>query len=202
MNEDTETQEDVVWDPDTYPEMIRSEVHSYDELQDRVAQATHGIKASSILDLGIGAGETSGRVLKLHPGASLVGVDSSREMLAAAARSLPNATFVEQDLSAPLPGGPYDLVVSTLAIHHLEGRQKAELFERAYDALSQQGAFVMGDVVVPGDPAHAVIENTPGYDFPSPIPELLEWLSAAGFEAQITWQDRDLAVFKCTKKVA
>lgn len=199
MSEEAETQDDVVWDPDTYPDMIRSEVHSYDELQDRVAQATLGIQASSILDLGIGAGETSARVLKLHPGAALVGVDSSREMLAAATTSLPSATFVEQDLSAPLPGGPYDLIVSSLAIHHLEGRLKAVLFERACDALSPQGVFVMGDVVIPEDPAHVVIENTPGYDFPTPVPDLLEWLSGAGFRAEITWQDRDLVVFRCIK---
>jgi hypothetical protein len=53
-------------DPVTYLDAVRSEVHSYDEFQDAVADATT-IRARVVLDLGIGTGETARRVMERHP---------------------------------------------------------------------------------------------------------------------------------------
>lgn len=191
----------MTWDPDTYPGTIRAEIEDYDELQARVVDATRGVAAQSILDLGVGAGETAARVLAVHEGARLTGVDSSPEMLAGAARILSpdRVTFVEADLGDPLPPGPFDLVVSALAVHHLEGERKAALFERIAAVLAPGGVFVLGDVVVPDDPADAVIENEEGYDFPSPVPDQLAWLARAGFEADVVWASRDLAVMRAAQ---
>lgn len=191
----------MTWDPDTYPGMIRAEIEDYDELQARVVDATRGVTAQSILDLGVGAGETAARVLAVHEGARLTGVDSSPEMLAGAARILSpdRVTFVEADLGDPLPPGPFDLVVSALAVHHLEGERKAALFERIAAVLAPRGVFVLGDVVVPDDPADAVIENEEGYDFPSPVSDQLAWLARAGFEAEVAWASRDLAVMRAAQ---
>ena len=50
-------------------------------------------------------------------------------------------------LADPLPAGPFDLVVSALAVHHLEGRDKADLFARVGASLRSGGRFVLGDVV-------------------------------------------------------
>lgn len=188
----------MTWDPDTYPDTIRAEIGDYDELQVQVTAATRARRATSILELGIGAGETAARVLAVHEGAHLTGVDSSPEMLAGAARALPGdrVTFVEADLADPLPPGPFDLVVSALAVHHLEGERKAELFERVAASLEPGGLFVLGDVVVPDDPADATIENEPGYDFPSPVGDQLGWLRRAGFDAEVFWSRRDLAVMR------
>ncbi len=55
----------------------------------------------------------------------------------------------------PLPEGPFDVVASALCVHHLDGAAKAELFGRVRDALAPDGLFVLGDVVVPVDPALA-----------------------------------------------
>ncbi len=57
---------------------------AYEELQDAVAEATVGTHAERVLELGVGTGETSRRVLDLHPEAELVGIDESADMLAAA----------------------------------------------------------------------------------------------------------------------
>jgi hypothetical protein len=62
------------------------------------------------------------------------------------------------------------------------------------EALEPGGRFVLGDVVVPDDPADAVTPLTPGFDKPSSVSEQLEWLAAAGFEAGVSWSHRDLAV--------
>src|SRR6266568_914320 len=125
--------------PESYPEEIREEIARYDELQDEVAWATEGVSAGRILELGTGTGETARRVLALHPDARLVGLDVSAEMLAEARGSLPASsveTLIAQRLQDPLPAGPFDLVVSALAVHHLEPEEKRSLFRRVAEALA------------------------------------------------------------------
>ena len=188
----------MTWDPDTYPAMIRTEVHDYDELQEQVVKATAGPTPGSILDLGVGSGETAKRVLQMHPGARLVGIDSSPEMLRGAKANLPSerVTLLLQDLRAPLPEQHFDLVVSALAIHHLKGELKAKLFGDIAHLLGPGGRFIMGDVVIPEDHDDASIENEDGYDFPSTISEQLSWLTDAGFSAGVAWVAGDLAVLR------
>jgi len=188
----------MTWDPESYPRTIRDEVHDYERLQEEVVTATGGGTRKAILELGVGAGETAARLLEAHPGAQLVGIDSSAEMLSGAASSLPpdRVTLVEQDLASTLPEGPFDLIVSALAIHHLKGDAKAGLFRDVHARLAPGGVFVMGDVIVPHDRDDAVIEIEPGYDFPDPLDIQMRWLAEAGFVAAITWLQRDLAVVR------
>ncbi len=188
----------MTWDPHTYPTTIRAEIHDYDDLQEALAEATRDLKAQSILDLGIGAGETAGRVLQVHPQARFVGIDSSAEMLQGASRTLPQdrLTVIQQDLAAPLPHEKFDLVISALAIHHLQGAGKAKLFREIALRLRPGGRFVMGDIVVPDDPVDALIENESGYDFPDRIQDHLDWMTEAGFSPELIWVRKDLALFR------
>jgi tRNA (cmo5U34)-methyltransferase len=184
------------WDPATYRVLMRNEVPAYDELQDAVAAATRGVVTRRILDLGTGTGETAARVLTLHRDALLVGVDESGEMLTMAHQTLP-ASRVDLRvgrLQDPLPPGPFELVVSALAVHHLDGPAKAALFGRIYARLPAGGRFVLGDVVVPEKPSDAVTPVDGEYDLPDSIEDQLRWLGAAGFQAVVTWQSGDLAV--------
>jgi tRNA (cmo5U34)-methyltransferase len=101
----------------------------------------------------------------------------------------------------PLPSGSFDLVASALCVHHLDGAGKADLFRRVYEALRPGGRFVLGDVVVPGDPADATAPLTPGYDRPSPLADQLRWLADAGFELRAAWERGDLAVVVADRPV-
>lgn len=83
------------------------------------------VRAESILELGIGTGETARRVLERHPGARLVAIDSSEDMVAVASGLLPGADVRTGHLEEPLPDGPFDLVVSALSVHHLSAAGKA-----------------------------------------------------------------------------
>ena len=119
------------------------------------------MEAAAILDLGTGTGETLAGVLPAPPSARAVGVDESEGMLAVARGRLEeyDVTLRVADLRDPLPAGPFDLVVSALAVHHLDGPGKATLFARVAGALRPGGRFVLGDVILPpdaarGDPAH------------------------------------------------
>ena len=180
------------WDPDGYLKMVRAEVPDYDRLQDELASATEGIDARRALELGTGSGVTAQRVLARHPHAQLTGVDSSEEMIAAA--DLPEADLRLQDLRDPLPEGPFDIVFSALAVHHLEGPEKADLIARVGAALAPGGRFVLADVVVPADPADVVTPLDAGFDLPETVPDLLRWMEDAGLRARVSWQARDLAV--------
>jgi tRNA (cmo5U34)-methyltransferase len=186
------------WDPDSYLELMREEVPQYKRLQEEVVAATGGAAVKRILELGTGTGETARRVLAAHPGAELLGVDESAGMLAAARTALdqPRVRLAEGRLQDPLPEGPWDLVVSCLAVHHLEGDGKADLFRRIAGVLAPGGRFVLGDVIVPEDPADRVtpIDEDEGYDLPDRIDDQLRWLAEAGLAPELRWVDRDLAV--------
>ncbi len=185
------------FDPATYLDMMRDEVPAYERLQDAVASASDGaVEVSSVLDLGTGTGETLAAVLGRHRGARAIGVDENAGMLDEARRRLVAypIQLVVADLADALPEGPFDLVVSALAIHHLDGPAKAALFTRIAAALRPGGRFVLGDVVVPSDPADAVTPLTADHDRPSRVDEQLDWLRAAGLTATVVWTERDLVV--------
>jgi tRNA (cmo5U34)-methyltransferase len=183
--------------PDDYLQLMHSELPDYERLQDTAAAAT-GRGATRILELGTGTGETARRVLARHPGASLVGIDASADMLAAA--RLPGNDLRVARLEDPLPEGPFDLVFSALAVHHLDGPGKADLFARVAAVLEPGGRFVLADVVVPDDPADAITPLSPDYDLPSRVDEQLAWLGDAGLDASVVWAERDLAVIEAVTR--
>jgi tRNA (cmo5U34)-methyltransferase len=182
------------FDPDTYLDMVRAEVPDYEHLQQVVADATADVEAETILDLGTGTGETLRRVAARHPTARLIGIDESDRMLAIAREVVPAADLRVARLQDDLPEGPFDLVVSALAVHHLDGPEKAALFGRVATLLSPGGRFVLADVIVPADPADAATPLDEGYDMPSRVDEQLQWLRDANLNATLRWQRRDLAV--------
>ncbi|MDQ1519880.1 MAG: hypothetical protein QOI55_953 [Actinomycetota bacterium] len=184
------------FDPATYLEMVQAEVPAYERFQDAVADATLGVEATRLLDLGVGTGETLRRVAERHPRAALFGLDESDGMLATARCVVPQATLHVARLEAALPAGPFDLVVSALAVHHLDGQGKADLFRRVAAILTPGGRFVLGDVVVPEDPADVVTPIDGEYDKPDRVDAQVQWMVDAGFSVSIAWAERDLAVLK------
>jgi tRNA (cmo5U34)-methyltransferase len=182
------------FDPASYLETICAEVPAYDELQDAVAKATAGIHADRVLELRVGTGQTSRRVLALHPEAQLVGIDESAGMLAAASADIPAADLRLSRLEDPLPRGEFDLVVSALTVHHLDSAGKADLFARVADRLRPGGRFVLADLVVPDDPSDVVTPIDGVHDRPSSVNDQVRWLTAAGLHADVVWVRQDLAV--------
>ena len=53
---------EMEWNPEIYLREIRIEFPRFDEFQDTVAEATRGVEADAVLELGVGTGETSRRV--------------------------------------------------------------------------------------------------------------------------------------------
>lgn len=185
-------------DAETYLVMIRSEIDHYDDLQAALADATAEASARTILDLGSGTGETALAVLRRHPGATLVGIDSSENMLSVARQQLPSATFIVSRLEDPLPAGDFDLVVSAFAVHHLDAGQKASLFRRVANVLAPGGRFAILDVVVPTELVSKPIPLEEGVDVPSSVVDMVQWLDAAGLQPEIVYSAGDLAILAAT----
>ena len=170
------------FDPDTYAEAIRADVPRFDELQEQAIAAIPE-PPGRVLELGIGTGETTSRLLERFPGAEVTGLDASAEM-AFRARELGIDVRLAR-MEDPLPDGPWDLVISVLSVHELRDEQKRDLFRRVRE---QSRALVLGDVVA-GERQVARLEE--GVDFPAPIDWLVEWSGA-----EVCWQADDLAVVR------
>jgi tRNA (cmo5U34)-methyltransferase len=187
---------------ESYLALMREAVPGYDRLEEETAKAT-GSGARSILELGTGTGETARRVLERHPDAVLIGIDERPEMLDVARdNNLPSdrVNLLASRLEDPLPEGSFDVVVSALAVHHLDAASKADLFRRIAAVIGADGRFVLADVVEPVNPTYEVTAIDPEVDHPSTLNEQLEWLEQAGMQPQLAWSHRDLVVIVGTKQ--
>jgi tRNA (cmo5U34)-methyltransferase len=187
------------WDPTSYLDNMLAEVPAYRDLQEHAAAATADVNAHTILELGIGTGETARCMLERHPHARLTAIDSSPEMLQRARALFPEADLHEARLQDELPPGPFDLVVSALAVHHLDGAGKEDLFRRVAQVLRPRGTFVLADLVVPEREEDVVTPIDGVYDVPDRLDDQLAWLRAAGFAAEPVWVHKDLAVMRATR---
>lgn len=189
------------FDPSGYETSVRENVPDYETLQRTVAEAAGERPATRIIDLGTGTGETLRRLARVQPDAELIGLDAAEDMLAVARASLPaNARLHVARLPHELPDGPFDVVVSVLAIHHLDEQEKQSLFRAIIERLAPGGRFVMGDLIEPDDPNDIVTTRNEGFDKPSRADEQLAWLRAAGFDVELRWLHRDLFVAVADKR--
>jgi tRNA (cmo5U34)-methyltransferase len=168
------------WKPDRYLELVREEVPRYDELQD-AAIAAIPFAPRRVLELGMGTGETTRRLIEAHPDAWVIGLDSSPDMVFRAREMYDDVQLAR--IEDPLPDGPWDLVIGVLSIHHLTTEQKQALFRRVRE---HSKALVIGDVVE-ADVQVAPID--PGYDYPETAANLASWSGGT-----VTWEADDLAV--------
>jgi tRNA (cmo5U34)-methyltransferase len=184
-------------DASSYQTAMRHGVPDYDRMHDVLVGATGGIGVRSILDLGSGTGETSLRVLMKHPKARLIALDASPDMAERTSERLTgyDAEVVVGRLEEALPDGPFDLVVSAFAVHHLDADGKALLFARIAEALRPGGRLVLADVVMPETAlALPVTPLDPEVDHPAPLHELLDGLRDAGLAPAVRWRRIDLVV--------
>ena len=133
-------------------------------------------------------------------------MDASTAMLEQARRRFaghPAVSFAVADMAAADLGGPWDVIASALAIHHLDDAAKQALFRRIRLALLPDGIFVNAEQVlgptsqaearyariwleeirrlgVPEDEIVRAAERM-AHDRCAPVEDQLRWLREAGF---------------------
>jgi tRNA (cmo5U34)-methyltransferase len=137
-----------------------SRVHPrYDRVQREVLAALPGPaeRPLRVLDLGGGSGCLAAKLLAERPAAHVTLADPSEAFLGLAERRLCNADPTckrwrlvraqaqEDAWRGPQAGAPYDAVVSTSALHHLEPAEKRSVFRAIHATLAPNGVFVNGD---------------------------------------------------------
>jgi tRNA (cmo5U34)-methyltransferase len=156
------------WTPEIYLERIRAEVPGYDDLQDQAVAAVP-FGPERVLELGMGTGETTRRLIEGYPDAWVVGLDASPDMVFRARKSYDDVQLARME--DPLPDGPWDLVISVLSVNQLDDDQRQNLCRQVK---RQSRSLVIGDVFVG-----------------SQLSDLVEWC-----EGEIAWQQGDLAVVR------
>lgn len=156
------------WTPDEYLDRIRAKIPRYDDLQ---AQAVRAIPfpPERVLELGMGTGETTRRLIEAFPDAWVVGLDASPDMVFRARQNYDDVQLARME--DPLPDGPWDLVISVLSVNDLTDEQKKSLFRRVRE---HSRSLVIGDAFADKE-----------------LQDVLTWSGG-----ELTWQADDLAVIR------
>jgi SAM-dependent methyltransferase len=160
-----------------------------------------------ILDLGCGDGRLTALLLAEYPASEAICVDMSETMLAAARERFAGddrVTFASHRLDDPLPfPGPFDAVVSSLAIHHVTDDRKRSLYGEAAGLLAPGGVFANLEIVAsPTQELHdRWRDETGARDDPSDVLRdlfsQLAWIEEAGLDhVDCIWKWRSLALMR------
>jgi len=197
---------------DGYDEHMKVNVESFDAFYAAVADAVPETdKPIELLDLGVGTGLELPAVLERTPNARITGIDVSSEMLSRLRTRLadrPDQVRVLQAsfLDTEFGDSAYDLILSTMALHHWPPAAKAILYRRIFETLRLGGRFVNGDYIL-ADGTPDPLPTFPGavaggsedlvhVDMPLPIDVEVRLLREAGFSSvRIPFRTARSAVF-------
>ncbi|MDX8029269.1 class I SAM-dependent methyltransferase [Lentzea sp. BCCO 10_0856] len=106
-----------------------------------------------VLDVGCGTGNLLRATGKRHRDVELTGVDPDLKMLARAERKIRRAGLTAQldrgfAQELAFPDGSFDVVFSSLMLHHLETSAKDEMLAEVRRVLRPDGVLVLADAVL------------------------------------------------------
>ena len=134
-----------------YDEQRRKFIPCFDDFYGAtVSVASVDAKNPGILDVGAGTGLLSAFLMERYPEASFTLIDISEKMLDMAKDRFgnnSNVKYIAADYSKYAFTEKYDMVVSALSIHHLEDKEKEELYKKSYSTLKANGIFINADQV-------------------------------------------------------
>jgi tRNA (cmo5U34)-methyltransferase len=133
-----------------YTDLISKCVPRYGELMYNMFHyIPEECKPKRILDLGCGTGNLTDQVLKHYPEAEIDALDLSKDILKESQKRFmaqPNVRFIQADFrEMHLAPGSYDLILSTIAIHHIPDEDKTILYRDIFQALKPGGLFIFAD---------------------------------------------------------
>lgn len=214
-----------------YDAIIKRAFPDYQEAFETLFHFTEtSTNTPKILELGVGTGNLTLRALKNYPHAHYTLLDLSDEMLVQTASKLcqrdnENYTLIQKSfMDAEFEANSFDLVITSMALHHLENPDKKALYARIFQWLKPGGLFRCNDALLslPAKSAHQkvwearIAEIKPlgitdeeiamwkvheeQYDRYASMGEHFSWLKEAGFQdVDCYWKRHLLGVFGGTK---
>ena len=193
----------------SYNEIIYRCAPRYEEMQmTMVDYVPSDLQPLRILDLGCGTGNLTLRVLETFQEAEVVALDLSAEILDVCRRQCgtDRVSYLQQDFhSLDLPDAECDLVVSSIAIHHVDDPAKQRLFNDVYASLHPDGVFTFVDQFrgetpgiyrqhmkvwkqfadskgIPPEEWEMWMEHQQQHDYHATLGQQIEWLRQTGFQ--------------------
>ena len=142
------------WDPAQYEKFGDHRLRPALELLTRVPIAD----ASLVCDLGCGTGTVTRIIAERFSGARVIGIDSSREMLAKASAAPGSIEWVRADIAEWEPERSPDLIYSNAVLHWLDGHRT--LFPRLFEILAPGGCLAVQMPLSHSQPSHVLMCET------------------------------------------
>ena len=180
-----------------------------------------------VLDLGCGTGNVTKAIKERFPMANISCIDIADNMIQMAKIKLEDYTDIEYytgDFSEFDFDEKYDVIVSSLALHHIKtDEDKKSFYSKIYAALKEGGVFLNSDVVLGSNEKlnqiyrkkwiDFMLLNLPEEevrkkwlpkqieeDFPAPLNNHLKWLGETGFnDIDVVWKYYGLVVYCGTR---
>jgi len=181
-----------------------------------------------VIDLGCGTGTISKRIINIFPNAAITCLDIAPNMIEVAKQKMkeyPGTTFQVGDFQNYEFNDKYNVVVSSLALHHLPtdiGKQN--FCKKIFNSLLPNGVFYNGDIIIgsnetiqrmnmtkwkaflrkniPDDEIeNKWMQTYRNEDYPAKLSDQLKWLEKIGFsEVDVLWKYYNFALYGGTKK--
>ncbi len=181
-----------------------------------------------VLDLGCGTGNVTKAVKEKFPNAMISCIDIADNMIQMAKIKLESYSDIDYytgDFSEFDFKEDYNVVVSSLALHHIKtDKEKKKFYNKICGALKEEGIFLNSDVVLGSNESlnriyrkkwiEFMLQNVPEEevekkwlpkqkeeDFPVPLTHHLKWLDETGFKSiDVVWKYYGLAVYCGTRQ--
>lgn len=208
-----------------FDEIIIKIIPYYDQMIGALIDSIHfeNNSAIRIIDLGCGTGTVAKRISGKFPNSKIVCLDIASNMIDIAKYKLSehnDTEFITGDFSKIDFGNKFDVVVSSLALHHLENDNCKKMFyNKIYNFLTDPGLFINADVVLASTDYHQNINMNrwiefmnktvpedeifnywiPKYkeeDRPAKLTDQLRWLEDIGFKSiDVFWKYYNFSVY-------
>ncbi|MDA0196980.1 MAG: class I SAM-dependent methyltransferase [Bacteroidetes bacterium] len=181
----------------------------------------------NILELGCGTGNLTEQIIHRYPASMLTVVDLSSEMIEACRsrfKSINSISYDQTDFrNLKYEGNSFDLVISSISIHHIADSDKQLLFDKVYSFIKPNGVFTFADqckgstteiyqkhmdawkreafkLGSTGEDWNIWMDHQERHDFHAAAEDQLIWLTDASFKnIDIVWRNLLWTVFYAEK---
>jgi tRNA (cmo5U34)-methyltransferase len=181
----------------------------------------------SIIDLGCGTGTVAKKISDKFPESRIYCIDLASNMIDIARNKLSghrDVEFIKGDFSTFSFDRKFDVVVSSLALHHLENDQcKKEFYKKIYNVLTDSGLFINADIVLASAEYNQIMNMIRWIDYmnrsvtcdeifsnwipkykaedrPAKLTDQLKWLEETGFKSvDVYWKYYNFSVYGGSK---